>query len=565
MLAHTVISLLCPTRGRPDQAIRLALSVLATAAQPRRVELLFYVDADDPEKPKYIEEFKQHNLSLNQLMRCLLLIGEPIGISKSWNELAARCQGDLLIMAADDQTYSDRGWDDRLDQEVKKFPDQIFCMWFNDGHWGEKLCTFPIVSRKWCLTLGYFTTGIFECLYDDLWIMDLAKRIDRLHYIPDVLTEHFHWSYGKAAIDTTYQWKQVSQEGQLKPAVHRDMNLFGRTLYYRETDAKRLLAVMEKPIDLKPGMAKIGKSSIFEDSTLQSSEAIKTPALSPQKSVSPPVIEPDQNSQIHQQAKTVTLYLPGNSRSFKINLEPETFTQKLMLDSFSQGQFYQPEVSQLLMEVLKPGDCFIDIGAHIGYFSLLAALLVGDRGTVFSIEMESKNYTKLSENIQLNQFKHLKTFNVALGSEAKSTEFFFNLDNDGGHALWNVGVHAFNLKSRVSPTLRLTRMETLDRVLGQQSMRSPKLIKIETEGSEYETLQGSLRTIQSYQVPYIVCEINRFNLQMMETDEKAIRSLMTSLGYEAYLLQPISPRLIKLQPSQSSESSSVFRILFARP
>ena len=56
-------------------------------------------------------------------------------------------------------------------------------MWFNEGHWGEKLCTFPIVSREWYATLGYFTTGIFECLYDDIWITDLAHRVDRLHYI----------------------------------------------------------------------------------------------------------------------------------------------------------------------------------------------------------------------------------------------------------------------------------------------------------------------------------------------------------------------------------------------
>jgi FkbM family methyltransferase len=494
----------------------------------------------------------------------LLLIGEPIGISKSWNELAARCQGDLLIMAADDQTYSDRGWDNRLDQEVEKFPDQIFCMWFNDGHWGEKLCTFPIVSRQWCLTLGYFTTGIFECLYDDLWIMDLAKRVDRLHYIPDVLTEHFHWSYGKAAIDTTYQWKQVNPEGQLKPAVHRDMNLFGRTVYYRETDAKRLLAVMEKPTDLKSGMSRIGKSSIFEGSTWQSSKAVKTP-VSPQESFSSPAIEPEQSSQIQQQSKIVTLCLPGKiPQSLKICLEPEAFTQKRMLDSFSQSRFYQSEISQLLMEILKPGDCFIDIGAHIGYFSLLAALLVGDRGSVFSIEMESKNHAKLLENVQLNQFKNLKAFNVALGSRAKSTEFFFNLDNDGGHALWNVGLHDSNLKSRVSPTLRLTQMETFDRLLSQQSVRSPKLIKIETEGSEYEVLQGSLKTIQSYRVPYIICGINRFNLQMMEVDEKAIRTLMTSLGYEAYLIQPDLPHLIKLQPLQYWESASDFRLLFTK-
>ena len=130
-----------------------------------------------------MQQFQSREADLKGLNRCLFLVGEPIGISKAWNELAQQCRGNLLIMAADDQIYNTVGWDTRLDEEVQKYPDRIFCMWFNEGHWGEKLCTFPIVSRHWYATLGYFTTGIFECLYDDLWITDLAHRVDRLHYI----------------------------------------------------------------------------------------------------------------------------------------------------------------------------------------------------------------------------------------------------------------------------------------------------------------------------------------------------------------------------------------------
>lgn len=259
------ISLLCPTRGRPDNALRLGLSALKTAAQPHRVEILFYVDEDDPTRSQYLDAFKGRREELNQFRRCAFLFGEAIGISKAWNELASRCQGNLLIMAADDQTYNDFGWDDRLDVETQKYPDEIFCMWFNEGHWGGNLCTFPIVSRKWCVTLGYFTTGLFECLYDDMWIWELARRVDRLHYIPDILTEHLHWGYGKAAIDETYSRKQVYGDGKLKPAVYRDMDLYCRTAPYREADAKRLAAVMDGKVILRSVESQVpGKSSIFD-------------------------------------------------------------------------------------------------------------------------------------------------------------------------------------------------------------------------------------------------------------------------------------------------------------
>lgn len=262
-LGQQKISLLCPTRQRPSQAWRLILSVLQTAQIPERVEVLFYLDADDPTRENYIQQFQNQALTLKTLGRCLFVVGEPIGISKAWNELAQQAQGDLLIMAADDQTYNTPGWDIRLDQEVQKYRDRIFCMWFNEGHWGAKLCTFPIVSRQWYSTLGYFTTGMFECLYDDLWITDIAKRVNRLHYIPDVLTEHFHWSYGKSTIDATYQRKQVDPQGQLKPAIKRDMNLFLRTGHYREADARKLAAVMEGKVELNNGLPLIQTPSIL--------------------------------------------------------------------------------------------------------------------------------------------------------------------------------------------------------------------------------------------------------------------------------------------------------------
>lgn len=377
---NATISLLAPTRGRPDQAIRLALSVLQTASQPKRIELLFYVDNNDAEQANYIQAFQQQKLQFDRFLRCSLMIGEPIGISKAWNELAARSQGDLLIMAADDQTYNTAGWDDRLLIEIQRFSDEIFCAWFNDGHWGEKLCTFPIVSRRWCLTLGYFTTGLFECLYDDLWIMDLAQRLDRLHYIPNVLTEHLHWSYGKSEIDATYEWKQVNTEGQLKPPVRRDMNLFSRTAPYRETDARRLIERMNPaPQQLKSGLALMGKTSIFAEPP------------PPARSIQPTI---------------VNLHLPNQTRC-KLLLKQSPQQQQMLL-AFQQGRYYQPAASQLLMQLLQSEDCFVDLDAEIGYFTTLAARTVGDRGKVIAIESQTENYAQLLETIRLNAFTQVE-------------------------------------------------------------------------------------------------------------------------------------------------------------
>ncbi|MEP0872333.1 FkbM family methyltransferase [Trichocoleus desertorum AS-A10] len=541
------ISLLCPTRGRPDKALRLVLSVLKTAHHPERVEVLFYVDTDDSTKLDYVEQLKAHKTELNRLKQCFLMVNEPIGVSKAWNALATASQGDLLVMAADDQIYNDAGWDTRLDQETAKFPDEIFCMWFNEGHWGEKLCTFPIVSRKWCLTLGYFITGIFECLYDDLWIMDIAKRVGRLHYIPDVLTEHLHWGYGKAEIDSTYEFKQVDSQGNLKPAVRRDMDLFGRTAPYREADARRIAAVMHGPVTLQPGLSPIGRPTIFNDAK-GAIAPISQPAVSPTKT----------------QVVNLTITSNQETKQLKLYLDAEKYTQQLMLSRFSAGKLYETEVSDFLIQTLRPGDRFIDIGAHVGYFSLLAATLVGGSGSVLAFEMESANYKKILENIELNQLSNLKVFNVALGAETKEAQFFVNLDNDGGHALWNVGAHQFNQKSRMSQATKKVSATTLDQALTDQNSIPPKMIKIDTEGAELQVLKGSINILKSHRVPYIISEVNRFGLQQMGTNETELREWMRSLGYDAYLMQASSPNLVKLEPNQYCDTTKVFNLLFSR-
>lgn len=489
---NATISLLCPTRGRAAQAMRLALSVVQTASQPERIELLFYVDSNDPEKVTYEKALQQHKSQLDRLRRCLVVVAEPIGISKAWNILAAVSQGSLLVMAADDQTYNTTGWDDRLLAEIQRFPDEIFCMWFNEGHWGENLCTFPIVSRKWCVTLGYFTTGLFECLYDDLWIMDLAQRLDRLHYIPDVLTEHLHWSYGKSEIDETYAWKQVNNEGQLKPAVRRDMNLFSRTASYREADALRLVQHMDNPPQaLKSGLALMGETSIFSNKPIAQSVQIET-ILHPIAVPVSPVL--------------VNLCLPQSDIHFKLQLRPQIPQQQEMLATFRQGQYYQPDATQLLMQVLQPGDCFIDASAGIGYLAALAALIVGDRGQVLALESEADRYGELLETIRLNAFRNLRASQVALGS----------------------------------PTL-----PSLDRLL----MVEPRPTLIKLNDPAFLTLRNSRNALRDRPVPYLLCLV----AQQTAIATQAFQGAMAEVGYDAFLLKDKALHPLEASASQTSD------------
>ena len=251
--------------------------------------------------------------------------------------------------------------------------------------------------------------------------------------------------------------------------------------------------------------------------------------------------------------------------NLKISLDLNQFSQKIIWGYLSNGKLYEPETSQFVEKVLKGGDCFVDIGAHIGYFSLLAAKIVGDHGSVLSFEPERKNYDQLKQHIAMNDLTNIKTFDIALSSEDKGGELFVNSDNDGGHALWNVSEHPLCKKSRYDQIKQRVTIATLDSILQTESVDRIKLIKIDTEGTEHNILLGSFNTIKRCKVPYIICEINRFGLKHMGTSEPRLREFMKELGYETYLIRQEEPKLLRLSPGDQVETDYVFNVVFIKP
>jgi len=226
------ISILTPTRQRPDNARSFAESVLATARDPDNIELLFYVDQDDPK----LREYSNWHLVCPKQVH--IYIGIPQSISKSWNVIADRATGDIFIMGNDDVIYHTPSWDFILKNRLIKYADEIYLAWFDDGINSENHCAFPMVSRKWYNILGYFTPDTFEFLCNDSWLYDIGKKLDRLCYISDVYAEHKHFSTSKSKADqTTIRYRKSG-------ATRRDLELFNKTVAQRDNDVEKLKKYM---------------------------------------------------------------------------------------------------------------------------------------------------------------------------------------------------------------------------------------------------------------------------------------------------------------------------------
>jgi len=229
-----MLSILTPTRERPKLLKTFIDSVYDTISDPREVQLLVYIDTDDPYIPEYMEVMEE-----NPAIK--YIIGEPKTVSVAWNDMAEHSTGNILLMGNDDQVYISKDWDKILLEKVKQYPDDIYVAWFEDGVNSKNHCAFPIISRTWYNTVGYFTPSIPNFCWNDAWVYDIGQRLNRCLYIPEVITEHRHFTQGKSKYDNTYKRVREGPQGNL---FSKSGPIFNDTVNRRIEDTDKLRKVI---------------------------------------------------------------------------------------------------------------------------------------------------------------------------------------------------------------------------------------------------------------------------------------------------------------------------------
>lgn len=137
---------------------------------------------------------------------------------------------------------------------------------------------------------------------------------------------------------------------------------------------------------------------------------------------------------------------------------------------------YEPHMQKVIAEEVKPGGIFFDVGANVGFYSLLASALVG-RGKVFAFEPLPSNVTYLKRHLALNAVENVEVFELAICDQVGSACF----EQEGSGAMGH-------LQSQGS--LRVT-TATLDALLQEQRIAPPTCIKMDIEGAEAKALIGA--------------------------------------------------------------------------
>jgi len=225
------ISLVLPTRRRPDQFIRMYQSALETASEPRGVSCSIYVDDDD------LGSLEEIGGAL--LPRLTITVGPRILLSSAWNAAQEQASGPIFMHCGDDIIFRTNDWDENVRLAFGQFQDRIVFVYGRDGFQHDGFGTHGFLHERWIDTVGYFVPPHFSSDYNDTWLNEVAQAIKRHVLLPDVLTEHMHFIAHKGEID------EVHQERMERGKADNVAGIYASLAEKRQQDIRRLSLAIE--------------------------------------------------------------------------------------------------------------------------------------------------------------------------------------------------------------------------------------------------------------------------------------------------------------------------------
>jgi FkbM family methyltransferase len=185
--------------------------------------------------------------------------------------------------------------------------------------------------------------------------------------------------------------------------------------------------------------------------------------------------------------------------------------------------------SRIIERILEPGDITIDVGANIGYFSVLFSRCVGPQGKVFSFEPGEKTFAKLQTTIDLLGLKNVEPHAMAVADHTGRQ--YFTMSTDGYDALQSLDDRDWSLGGKVEVEVPVV---TLDEFPSSALLpeNSPALVKCDVEGAEMRVLAGGAKLLSSPSPPILMIEMGKDTVAAHGTGVGALLSMLQ--GYRIY-------------------------------
>lgn len=201
---------------------------------------------------------------------------------------------------------------------------------------------------------------------------------------------------------------------------------------------------------------------------------------------------------------------------------------------------WEPGVTKHIQSILSPGDTVIDVGANIGYFTLLASKCVGASGQVHAVEASPLIYDKLKRNIALNDAGNVSAHNLAATSEAGDVQVYTCDWNLGASTIlpemaarFDRSAHEFTVQGR-----------TLADIVGPDTLCRARLIKIDVEGAEQAVISGIADLLpRMSERTQVLVEISG--------DPSEIVGIFADAGFSAQVIENLYTPSYYMQPAET--------------
>ncbi len=209
----------------------------------------------------------------------------------------------------------------------------------------------------------------------------------------------------------------------------------------------------------------------------------------------------------------------------KMQLDPYDLVSRKILET----GVWEPESIQAVADHLSPNATFMDVGAHIGYYSLKAATMVGPNGHVISIEPNPQTLPKLRGNIEASNARTVSVWPVACADSESTLQLYAAPESNTGES----SLSKENASQEgAAPVAYSVRARPLDAIVKEAKLDRVDVIKIDVEGAEFEVLKGAAKTLDEYR-PVLIVELVENQLKSMGSSVDEVTHFLSSHGYTA--------------------------------
>lgn len=221
----------------------------------------------------------------------------------------------------------------------------------------------------------------------------------------------------------------------------------------------------------------------------------------------------------------------------------------------SRGE-WESLLSRTILACLKPGDLAIDVGANMGYDTMLMSSAVGPKGTVLAIEPDHQNLALLLRNLRLLDYQNVVIHSSGLGDEQSFASIAIADAANRGTS---------NLRPGANGASQPLLVQRLDHILNTNQTGRINFLKMDIEGFEHKAILGMGSLID--QIDCLTCEVDPNFLRQCGSSADALFDTLLNLGFKSYCAQPNSVDKWFLSGADfriSSERSHHFDALFCR-